>query len=159
MNDKYIYLVYGIATIVIALFLLGMFGKVYENYANYNLGKTYGVYPCSVDNVLVQDTYPAIGKNELSTNDANDIWWYYPIFKVGSYAQITNNIRYSRNPDIGRCMPASMCGALYKDIENKTNYITPLPPVEVVGTGTRINYYNTDVNMLPYRSETANILY
>jgi hypothetical protein len=159
MNNIHIFLVFGIITVIIALFLSGMFGKVFENFENYNLGKTYGVYPASVTDVLVADTYPAIGKNELSTNDASDVWWYYPIFEVGSYDQITNNIRYSRNPDTGRCMPASMCGALYKDIENKTNYITPLPPVDVVATGTRVNYYNTPVNMLPYRNETTNILY
>lgn len=67
--------------------------------------------------ILMNDnksTYPLINnKNEVSNHSVSDIWWYYPIFKVGSYAQITNNIKYPRNPDIGQCTPPELCGTLY----------------------------------------------
>ena len=50
-----------------------------------------GNFPSAQTEVLVQDTYPAIGKNQISDNMASDIWWHYPIFTLGSYKQITNN--------------------------------------------------------------------
>jgi len=117
-----------------------------------------GDYPNSETQVLVQDTYPPIGKNKLSNDTAADIWKDYPTFELGSYAQITNNIRYPRNPDEGTCMPASMCGALYHDKYLGSNYTTPLPPVPI-NCGTRVGYFDTDENLLQYKTDMANILY
>ena len=114
--------------------------------------------PSSQTNVLVQDTYPITGRNGISDNGAANIWWHYPIFKVGSYAQITNNMRYPNNPDEGTCMPASMCGALYKEIHLNTNYISQLPPVNP-DCGTRVGYFATTTNLLPFRTNVPNILY
>jgi hypothetical protein len=108
--------------------------------------------------VLVQDTYPITGKNGVSNDGSNEIWWHYPIFEVGSYDQITNNIRYSNNPDTGKCMPANFCGALYKEKQLKSNYIKPLLPIDPT-SGTRIGYFTTDINMLPFRTDVPNILY
>ena len=68
-----------------------------EGYTNYSLAKAIGDFPEALTNVLVQDTYPAIGKNQISNMTAADMWWHYPTFKLGSYDQITNNIRYSNN--------------------------------------------------------------
>jgi len=132
--------------------------KKFEGYTNYTLDQANGSYPSAQTEVLVQDTYPAIGKNEISNNTANDIWWHYPIFELGSYKQITNNIRYPNNPDEGTCMPASMCGALYHEKQLKSNYVEPLPPVNPE-CGTRIGYFDTDVNLLPFRTNMQNILY
>ena len=132
-----------------------------EGFYNFHLDKTLGIYPASQTEVLVQDTYPPIGKNQLSNNGAYNIWWHYPTFKLGSYDQITNNIRYSNNPDIGGCMPASMCGALYHEKFIESNYTTPLPPVNP-NRGTRIGYFSTDkqfIDSLPYRSNMQNIMY
>jgi hypothetical protein len=129
-----------------------------EGFSNYYLGSTNGIYPCSQTDVLVQDTYPITGKNGVSDDGANKIWWHYPIFEVGSYKQITNNIRYPNNPDTGRCMPADFCGTLYKNRHLKSNYIEPLPPVDPT-RGTRIGYFTTDINMLPFRTDVPNILY
>jgi hypothetical protein len=129
-----------------------------EGFSNYYLGSTDGVYPSSQTDVLVQDTYPITGKNGVSNDGSSEIWWHYPIFEVGSYKQITNNIRYPYNPDTGRCMPANFCGALYKDKHLKSNYIKQLPPVDPT-EGTRIGYFTTDVNMLPFRTDVPNILY
>jgi hypothetical protein len=134
--------------------------KQLENYRNCSVNSN----PKILDNsniesyILVADTFPWTGRNGISNNDANSIWWHYPIFELGSYDQITNNIRYPNNPDEGTCMPASMCGALYKEKQLKTNYITPLPPVNP-DCGTRIGYFTTGINLLPFRTDVPNILY
>ncbi len=71
------------------------------------------------------------------------MWWHYPIFKVGSFDQITNNLKYPNNPDIGNCMRAEFCGALYKTKHLKSNHIKPLLPVND-SCGTRVGYFSTD---------------
>ena len=144
---------------IILLFLMSVLLYSASNKENYdNLGG--GVYPASVNNVLLEDVYPINSKSGVSKNSGHDIWWHYPIFEVGSYDQITNNIRFSNNPDTGRCMPADVCGTLYKEYQTQSNYVFPLPPVKPeCGSNSRINYYYTNTNMLPYKSETANILY
>ena len=155
-----------------------MFFKIKQNLENYtNLGSSPftsssnpsntfnnnnnkpNSFPSSTD-ILLQDSYPSTGRNGVSNDEASKIWWHYPIFEVGSYDQITNNIRFSNNPDTGRCMPADVCGTLYKEYQTQSNYVFPLPPVKPeCGSSSRINYYYTNTNMLPYKAETANILY
>ena len=108
------------------------------------------------------------GKKEISNHTSADIWWHLPIFKLGSYLQITNNLRYPNNPDEGTCIPASMCQTIYgkklyqeKDKNQliESNYILPLPPSSIELCGSRVNYYHTDENLLTYKSNLANILY
>lgn len=115
-------------------------------------------YPFSSTDVLLKDSYPLIGKKCIGNDSAYKIWWHYPTFQEGSYDQITNNIRYNNNPDLGNCMPADFCGTLYKENQTKDNYVYPLPPVKPE-CGSRVNYYYTPINMLPYKADTANILY
>jgi len=134
-----------------------------ENYINYNKGdnnldESYGAYPSAQTDVLLQDTYPRSNLNGLSNKTASNIWWRYPTFQLGSYDQITNNIRYSNSPDNGRCTPASMCDALYTEKQLHSNYSKILPPVNP-DCGTRVNYFTTDVNLLPFRTNMENILY
>jgi len=119
-----------------------------EGYSNYTLEQADGKIPESQTRVLVQETYPITGKNGISNNGASDIWKWYPTFTLGSYAQITNNIRYPLRPSNGSCTPASMCGALYKENKNfiGKNYITPLPPVSKCGT--RVGYFSSPINNL-----------
>lgn len=115
-------------------------------------------YPREDNDVLLEGDYPLTGRNGVSNNSAASIWWHYPIFKVGSYAQITNNIKYPNNPDDGQCMPAEFCGAIYKEKPNMpSNYVEPLPPVPD-SQGARVNYYNTEYNLLPFKNP-GNILY
>lgn len=147
-----------ILLIVVALPLFYKPGFLEEGFSNYYLGSTDGIYPSSQVDVLVQDTYPITGKNGVSKNTANKMWWHYPIFEVGSYKQITNNLRYPNNPDTGRCMPAEFCGTLYKEKHLKSNYIEQLPPVDPTA-GTRVGYFTTNINMLPFRTDEPNILY
>ena len=125
----------------------------------FDLGGASGDYPKSEMDVLVQDSYPITGINGVSKENASNMWWHYPIFQVGSYKQITNNLKYPNNPDTGRCMPADLCGSLYKDHQIETNYIKPLPPVGTNCAGARVGYFLSDQNMLPFRTEEANVLY
>ena len=93
--------------LALGLPLVFNFSNIIEGYSNYSLDQATGKFPDAQTKVLVQDTYPPIGKNQISNNTANDIWMDYPIFPLGSYAQITNNIRYPDSPDEGTCMPNS----------------------------------------------------
>jgi hypothetical protein len=97
--------------------------------------------------LLGPDSYPGTGSKVVTDNEYSDIWWQFPIFKVGSYAQITNNLRYRRNPDDGECRTAEFCGAMYRDNQQASNFIHPLPPV-ANEPGVRINYYRTQANTL-----------
>lgn len=145
----------------LSLPLIFDFSKYIEGYSNNTLDQSAGEFPNAQTKVLVQDTYPPIGKNQISNNTANDIWMHYPVFQLGSYEQTTNNIRYPDNPDEGTCMPASMCGALYHDKTTGDNYVNPLPPVNP-NSGTRVGYFTTEeqlVDSLPFRSDMQNILY
>ena len=117
-----------------------------------------GKYPFSQTDVLLQDSFPITGRSGVSGDQGSKIWWHYPIFQVGSYAQLTNNLKFSNNPDTGRCMPADVCGALYKEYQTQSNYVFPLPPV-TPECGVRINYAHTDSNFFPFRADTTNILY
>jgi len=153
-----ILLAFLILLIVVALPLFYKSKFLEEGFSNYYLGSTNGIYPSSLTDVLVQDIYPITGKNGVSNYGSNELWKDYPIFEVGSYDQITNNIRYPNNPDTGRCMPANFCGTLYNDKHLKSNYIEQLPPVDPT-SGTRIGYFTTDINMLPFRTDDPNILY
>lgn len=144
--------------IIVLAIGLPLFFKVSEGYSNYTLEGAMGKFPEAQTNVLVQDTYQPIGKNEVSNESAYNMWWRYPTFELGSYDQITNNVRYPDNPDNARCTPANMCYALYKDKVIGTNFVEPLPPLNP-DCGTRIGYFDTDVNLLPFRTETSNILY
>jgi hypothetical protein len=140
--------------------------KMIENYQNYDinnsmstsLGGDTGEYPLTETDLLVEDTYPATGRKGISNNGSANIWWHYPIFQLGSYDQITNNIRYPNNPDEGTCMPASMCQTLYKEKQLKTNYVKQLPPINP-NCGTRVGYFDTSINLLPFRTDMSNILY
>jgi len=118
-----------------------------------------GDFPISVDKPILND-FPLIVKNETSRDNYSDIWWHYPIFKLGSYKQITNNLRYRYNPDDGTCIRADFCGALYHDKKNnKTNITVPLPPAEE-GPGARVGYFRAEPNDLFYSIPTnENILY
>ena len=159
MNQSvFLFLILTLAVGLPLLFKINESFKKSEGYSNYTLDRATGNFPEAQTQVLLQDTYPAIGKNQISNNTSNDIWWHYPTFKLGSYKQITNNIRYPNNPDEGTCEPASMCGALYHEKMIKSNYIEPLPPLNPT-CGTRVGYFDTNVNLLPFRTDVPNILY
>jgi hypothetical protein len=140
-----------------------IYSKMTESFKNKNegftLGGASGDYPCAQDTVLVQDTYPITGINSVSDESGSTMWWRYPIFQVGSFKQMTNNIRYPNNPDDGRCTSADFCFALYKDKKMGSNIVTPLPPVDP-NSGTRVGYFATSDNLtMPFKTEVPNVLY
>lgn len=109
---------------------------------------------------LLNDFPLKANKNELSDNGYADIWFHYPVFKAGSYKQLTNNLKYPDNPDNGTCIRADFCGALYHDAEHRpSNVIHPLPPAEE-GQGARVGYFRTSPNELFFSIPTNdNVLY
>lgn len=111
---------------------------------------TYGHYPSSEDGGLVSDSFPSTNNKNVSSYQEQMMWWHYPVFKVGSYEQITNNLKYPNNPDVGQCMPADFCGTLYKEFQPQLNEAQVLPPVTPSCNGTRVNYFNTAPNMLTF---------
>jgi len=98
--------------------------------------------------ILLNHDYPLTKKQNLSNNNASNVWKDYPVFKLGSFEQITNNLKYFRNPDIGICSPEIFCGSLYKDKSHPKNTSKWLPPVNSKSSQARVNYYNTSPNLL-----------
>ena len=112
-----------------------------EGFSDYNLANP-GSIPKSENTTLLEGVYPSTHRKNVSDKNYSDIWWEYPIFKEGSYKQITNNLRYYYNPDNGTCIRADFCNALYKNKKVESNYILPLPPVpDKSGDSARVNYY------------------
>lgn len=129
-----------------------------EGFSNYTLDGANGNYPSAQTDILVQDTYPAIGKNQVSDESVDKMWQKYPVYELGSYEQKTNNIRYPDNPDDGRCTPANFCNALYKNKNVGSNVIEPLPQINPE-CGTRVGYFDTDSTLMSFRTNMQNILY
>jgi hypothetical protein len=151
--------VFLILIILLAIGLPLFFQYHKEGFSKYTLDSTFGIYPESEEKVLVQDFYPRIKGNSLSNYTASKMWWHRPTFEVGSYDQITNNIRYSNNPDVGSCSPASICGALYHENQLASNYTSILPLVPEIKNDVRINYYNTSCNLFPFSTNVTNVEY
>ena len=159
MKDIYIIII----AVTIAISLYFVFDKLFtfkfnEGFETTQFSRVEGIYPVSVDKAILED-YPHIGKNEVSTESASNMWWTYPVFSLASFKQQTNNLRYRNNPDEGTCTRPEFCGALYRNKKNKSNEIEPLPPAEE-GPGARVGYFRTEPNILPYSIPTnENILY
>ena len=123
---------------IIFLILILVFKKNIDGFSGLYDLSTPGSFPKSVNQAILND-YPLINKNDTSNNNYNQIWWHYPVFKLGSYKQVTNNLKYYDNPDNGTCVRADFCGALYKNKKDtNTNITLPLPPVQ---QGLRVGYF------------------
>lgn len=109
---------------------------------------------------MLNDFPHTANHNRVSDNGYPDIWFDYPVFRAGSYKQLTNNLRYPDNPDNGTCVRADFCGALYHDTHHRpSNVVKPLPPAEE-GDGARVGYFRTTPNELFFSIPTNdNILY
>jgi hypothetical protein len=152
-------IVFLVLILIIAV-ALPLFFKIKDGFSNYNLDGAMGsanLNSPATSDLLVKDMYPPTEPLGITNNDSADTWWHYPRFTLGSYKQITNNIRYSNNPDLGSCEPNSMCG-IYQERQLKSNYIEPLPPLNP-NCGTRVGYFDTTINLLPFRTNLQNILY
>jgi hypothetical protein len=150
-------IVFLLMILIFGLFLEPIITR--EGYVNLKLVELLpGDYP-RTDDLPILDDYPYTGRKTASDYNSSQIWKYYPIFPAGDYRQITNNLRYWRNPDNGDCSRADMCGALYHSIKNKSNYVKPLPPAEE-GPGARVGYFRSNPNKLYWSiPDNQNILY
>jgi hypothetical protein len=162
MKDKFGIIIFLIVIIAVSLSLAPFIFKITKNsegFSGSNDLTTPGSFPKSVDGAILDD-FPLIGKNNTSDYNYDEIWWHYPVFRVGSFKQITNNLKHHYNPDQGTCIRADFCGALYNDNKNAiTNIITPLPPAEE-GSGARVGYFRSEPNELYFSIPTnENILY
>ena len=155
-NNKTIILLFFV-TALIAVFTyfvndIGISKCRKEGYSNYSLANNHspGIFSKSGNDLLLKDSYDFTGRKTVNKNNYNDIWWNYPVFGVGSYSQITNNLRYRKNPDDGVCITADFCGALYKDKHLASNVAKPLPPAPEITSGSkRVNYFLTEPNLIP----------
>jgi len=152
-------MIFLIGIIVASIFLAPFIKENSEGFSGINDLSTPGDFPKSVNQVILDD-FPIIGNNKTSDNNYDEIWWKYPVFSLGSYKQITNNLKHHRNPDQGTCIRADFCGAAYYDNKDtKTNIITPLPEAEE-GEGARVGYFRSEPNKLFFSIPTnQNILY
>jgi hypothetical protein len=150
-------MIISILLLVVALYLARKIKK--EGYENLKLVELLpGTYP-KTDDLPILDDYPYTGSKDVSNANSSQIWKDYPIFPAGDYRQITNNLRYWKNPDNGLCSRADFCNALYKDIKTKSNYVYPLPPAEE-GDGARVGYFRSKPNILYWSiPDNENILY
>jgi hypothetical protein len=155
---KYLKIMIIVIIVCVILYLVNKFAKSSKmGFSNYNLANP-GSYPLMDSVPLLTGDYKYSGNKNVSNDNYDEIWWHYPIFRVGSYKQITNNLRYYRNPDEGTCVRAEFCGALYKDKKTKSNIVVPLQPTPV-SPYPRVNYYNTNVNAFPHTTNPPVVLY
>jgi hypothetical protein len=146
-----------ILALILARFIKPL-SEGYKNIGQNNIPLLPGDYPVSDDKPILND-WSLIEGNNVSSDSATEIWWHYPLFSLPSFKQITNNLRYFKNPDIGTCTRPEFCGALYHDIKNKSNEIFPLPEAEE-GPGARVGYFRSEPNKLYWSIPTnENILY
>lgn len=142
-NNKTIILLSILLTAILASSLI-----IKEGYSNNNLELIPGTYPETVKLPLLTDSFPWTGRKTVSNNNVSDIWWHYPTFRVGSFSQITNNLKYPNNPDVGQCRRAEFCGALYKEKQLQSNISKPLPPAPAITPDSiRVGYFLTNPNL------------
>jgi len=98
--------------------------------------------------ILLNNDFPLTKSQNVTSNSGSNVWKNNPVLKLGSFDQITNNIKYFKNPDIGNCTPGEFCGSLYKDKPHKKNTAEWLKPVETPSSEIRVNYYNTQPNLI-----------
>ena len=70
-------------------------------------------YPRALETNIVTPPFPAGDMDPAHWKGAGDNWFHEPVYALGSYAQVTNNVRYPSSPDNGSCTPPSFCGSFY----------------------------------------------
>jgi hypothetical protein len=146
MKTKWVWIL--VLILVLVILASSFRSKRRENFAQRKQNLSPNPYPFEAGGRLLNQ-FPSTGRKTVTDNQYNNVWYNYPSFRVDSFDQITNNIRYFMNPDIGNCVGAEFCGAMYKDTPKPRpcNYVYPLPPVSNQDRGIRINYYKTPNNL------------
>lgn len=125
-----------------------------ETFSNFNFN--FGEYPNSVNYPLLYGDYNLKKKNYgvVSTNDYSKNYEYYPINSSDSLK--TNNIRYWKTPDNGKCSTADFCDVLYDETirpgesynnSELTSDMVINPPQPEWGIS-RVNYYESKPHMV-----------
>ena len=140
-SQIYIVMIILIGCIIIVL-LNNNISESYQNLKNWSPG------PLSGSNYLLKGEFP-ISNNPVSMNTYSQRWRNYPEFNLPSYAQITNNLRYFRNPNIAISSPEDFLDTFYNDKPNRSNFIKPgeIKPIVTPGQP-RVGYWNTKVDVL-----------
>ena len=157
-NTNGIIFLSGILVIIVASSFIinkSMFQEGYSNYlatpSTNGFGSRQNKEPgnrASEVGTLLADSYPSTGRSTVSDNNYDTRWQDYPVFGVGSFAQITNNLRYWKNPDESQCRTPEFCNALYNDKQVESNISKPLPPAPAVDNNNiRVNFYTTNKNL------------
>jgi len=109
-NLKCIFLLFLVVAVVSYISIYSQ-KEGYENVDHPLLLGDYG----SNGRLLPNDMYPS--KNPVKVTDKSvferGISKYYPAVEVGSYDQVTNNVRYPPLPEYGDCTPTEFCGSFY----------------------------------------------
>ena len=146
-NTNGIIFLSGILLIIVASSFIINKSMFQEGYSNYLANKEPGNRASEVGTLLA-DSYPSTGRSTVSDNNYDTRWQDYPVFGVGSFAQITNNLRYWKNPDESQCRTPEFCNALYNDKQVESNISKPLPPAPAVDNNNiRVNFYTTNKNL------------
>lgn len=100
------------------------------------------------DALLLKDEYPLTGRKRLSAHNTSKYWWKYPELPL-KYSQVTNNLKYYKNPDIGTNSFPEFNGVFYGDKHAPKNTIdcikTEVPDEE---GKVRVGFFNTSLDLL-----------
>jgi hypothetical protein len=94
------------------------------------------LFPKEVDFPLLYEDYPLKQNMGLSKTNSETSYKEYPIHSANSVE--SNNVRYWKTPDNGKCSPATFCDSLY-DI--KTPPVLGLNKPDPEWALDRVNYY------------------
>ena len=98
---------------------------------------TPGIIPTSENTPLLNQ--PVLNNPGISTLGSSQLWKYYPVFPASSTQ--SNNIRYWKTPNNGKCTPSEMCGGIYSSNYNLT---IPSPPTTPdINARGRVNFYES----------------
>jgi len=138
----YIVMIMLLGSVIVVSLNNNGFSETYQNLKHWSPGPSYG------NNYLLEGNYP-ISNNPVSTKTYSHEWRNYPAFALPSYAQITNNLRYYRNPNIATSSPEDFLDTFYDNKTNQSNYIKPgkIKPIVTEGKP-RVGYWNTNVDVL-----------
>ena len=114
----------------------------------YNFETYQNINSLGDDNYLLKGVYP-INNNPVSNQTYSREWKNYPIFNIPSYSQMTNNLRYFKNPNIAISSPEDFLDTFYNNKSNISNIVKPgaIKPIVTQGNP-RVGYWNTKVDVL-----------
>ena len=100
-------------------------------------------YPSSLETPLLKNDFPLKNPPQFQVDNTYSMLWKEdPDAVLGSYAQVTNNVKYRLDPNNGSCVPAGMCNSFYNK-KKPTQHNPPCsPPKLSEDKGVRVNYYN-----------------